>query len=140
MKKLEEIPKKEIFTVPEGYFDKLPGIIQSRITDNSKRKMERPAFFYALRYAVAVVLLFIVAVVWFSRNQDPADAESLLSSIQTEDLIAYLNDEDVSTDEMLEAVGFSEADLEEIEVEVYELTIDAEQLKIVVEEMNSNTL
>ena len=32
MKKLEDIPKKEIFDVPDGYFEKLPGKIQARIS------------------------------------------------------------------------------------------------------------
>ena len=38
MKKLEDIPKKQNFEVPEGYFEKLPGIIQSRVTQQHKEK------------------------------------------------------------------------------------------------------
>ena len=36
MKKLEEIPKKEVFKVPEGYFENLPGIIQARVAQQNK--------------------------------------------------------------------------------------------------------
>ena len=34
--KLEDLPQKEIFDVPEGYFEKLPGTIQARIAERQQ--------------------------------------------------------------------------------------------------------
>ena len=126
--------------VPEGYFDRLPGIIQSRVSENSQAKVRLPVSQFALRYALPVVVVAILGVMWFSKTSKPMDAESILASVQTEDLVAYLDEADVSTEEMLESVGFSEEDLEEIEVEVYELTIGEHDLLNVVDEINSNNL
>lgn len=119
MKKLEDIPKKQVFDVPEGYFEKLPGIIQSRVASEAKEKYTQPVFSYAMRYAIPLVLVFALVVFWFNREVNVISAESILASIETEDLVAYLDDADLSTDELLEDVVLDSNDVDEIEGEVY---------------------
>jgi hypothetical protein len=133
MKKLEDIPKKEVFNVPEGYFDKLPGIIQARVAKPEKERS--PVWGFALRYALPTVVLLAVGIVWFNQTHKVVDAEQLLSSIQTEDLVAYLNDSDITTDELLAEVEWSDDDAKEIEGNVYDLNLEGESLDDIVSEM-----
>lgn len=139
--KLEDLPKKEIFDVPEGYFEKLPGTIQARIAEGKQRE-SRVALRYAFQYALPLVILVTIGLVWFentsSSNQSPA--ELLLAEIQTEDLVTYLDDTDMTTDELLENASLDATDAEEIEQEVYGLDLDDETLDILTDEIDLNSL
>src|SRR5262245_33690840 len=119
MKKLEDIPKKEFFNVPEGYFENLPTVVQSRIAGQKKEKALRPVFSYALRYALPVVILGVIGYFWLGPKSNPTDAESILATIDTEDLVAYINESDLTTEELLESVQLDENDVDQIEGEIY---------------------
>jgi hypothetical protein len=125
MKKLEDIPKKQVFTVPEGYFERLPNKIQARI---SQPEEKQPFFIFSLKYAFPVVVLMAAGIFWYSQRTAPQDAESMLASVQTEALIAYLDESELSTEDILEDVEFNADDVEAIESEVYVLPLDDETL------------
>lgn len=128
MKKLEDIPKKNLFEVPEGYFEKLPAIIQSRVTGPSTRS--NPSFKFVLQFALPAMVVIVVAIVfWVSRPTSGATAESMLASIQTEDLVAYLKESDFTTEELLDAVELDVEDANEIEEAVYEFQLDDSELE-----------
>ena len=128
MKKLEDIPKKNLFEVPQGYFEKLPAIIQSRVTGPSARS--NPSFKFVLQFAVPAIVAIIVAIVfWVSRPTSDITAESMLASIQTEDLVAYLKESDLTTEELLDAVELDVEDANQIEEDVYEFQLDAFELE-----------
>jgi hypothetical protein len=129
MKKLEEIPKNELFTVPEGYFEKLPSRIQSRIASGSSS--EKSLFFvYRLQYILPAVLVVASAVAfWLSGLSTENDSENLLASVETSDLIAYLNESELTTEDVIENVDFNEEDLNEIENEVYDENLNGIDLK-----------
>lgn len=133
MKKLENIPKKNIYEVPEGYFDKLPGIIQSRV---AKEEVGQKSFFvYSLRYAIPVMALAIVAIVWvWSNKETDLNAEQMLATIDTPTLIAYLEDADLTTDELLESVSLSQEELMAIEGDVYTIDLDESELDDLMDE------
>jgi len=106
--KLEEIKKKNIYTVPEKYFDQLPTRIQSRVNEKkpvfgirinwgSVFKIATPAF-------AVILILFYFGINNTTGNQN---AEELLAQINTEDLIAYLETTDLTTDDILEELDFS---------------------------------
>jgi hypothetical protein len=123
MKKLEDISKKEVFTVPDGYFDTLPGVIQARVATQSRRRELLPSFSW--KVAVPAVMVLAAGIFWLTGPAEPTDAESILAAVATHDLVAYLNDsDDVSVDEVLESVEFNDNDLEEIESEVYVLELN----------------
>lgn len=124
MKKLEDIPKKEIFNVPEGYFDKLPTQIQSRVATGQKRNF---TFIGSLKYALPVVTLLVVGIFWFYPAQQQQDSTAMLAAVNTEDLVAYLNESDLSTDEVLESVDFNATDLDDIEGSVYDVNADEKE-------------
>lgn len=114
MKRLEDIPKKNIFQVPDGYFEKLPGVIQARVA-----KPEKAVWFVpVLKYALPVLAVVVAGILWFSDPKGNSFDEQL-ASIQTEQLIAYLDDSDLNFDELTESVTWSETDLVELEETVF---------------------
>jgi hypothetical protein len=121
MKKLEDIPKKEIFQVPDGYFEALPGILQSRIAN--KKSAQETSFFIryrmALGYSLSVVFILIASIFWYTRTAQSTDAESILAAVNTEALISYLEESDVTMEDLLQNIEFTGNDLEDIENEVY---------------------
>lgn len=112
MKKLEDISKKNIFEVPEGYFEKLPGMIQARVASPQPRSFVVPV----LKFAGPALAVLVAGIVWFSQ---PSTLTEELDGIQTEQLIAYLADSDLQTDDLVEAVTWSEDDLMDLEETVF---------------------
>jgi hypothetical protein len=118
MKKLEDIPKKHPFNVPDGYFDRLPGIIQSRVAEKSEVKETRPYFRYAFQYALPVIALAIVAVIYLTPST-PQTIDAMLASVSTEELIVYLEESEITADELLESMDLNAENVEAIESELY---------------------
>jgi hypothetical protein len=134
MKKLEDIPKKKIFNVPDGYFDRLPTQIQSRIASKQQHGF---TFISGLKYALTLVVIIIMAAVWFYQSpNDIQNTESMLAAINTEDLVTYLDESDLSTDEVLESVQFNNNDLNDIEESVYKINLDNESLENFINEVD----
>jgi hypothetical protein len=134
MKKLEDLPRKNIFEVPDGYFEKLPGIIQSRVTGGEKQS--RPAFSFALRLALPFVLLLaIVAAFLLNQPETDANAQSILASVQTKDLVAYLSEADFTTDELLDYVELDGEDVTQIEESVYEFQLNDPDIEDILNEV-----
>jgi hypothetical protein len=123
MKKLEDIPKQNIFEVPDGYFDRLPLKIQERVA----RPVASPWLLWApaLRYAVPVLLLAGMGIFWYQQNT-PMTIEDELARIQDDQLSLFLADESLSTDDLLETMTWSEEDLQSLENQVY-ATFDASE-------------
>lgn len=111
--KLDDINKKNIYTVPDKYFDKLPTKIQARVS-----KEASPPWFsldWKLLYKVAAPALVIIVMVFYFggfNQQERASAEELLAGVGTEDMIAYLEYTDISTDELIESIDFSDIELD----------------------------
>jgi hypothetical protein len=131
MKKLEDIPKNHPFKVPEAYFDKLPGIIQSRIG----QKEPMPYFRYAFQYALPVAILVTIAVIFFLPNSEQT-VDTMLASVSTEELVVYLEQSDITTEELLESMDLNAENLEAIESELYNLD-DVETLNELELELNN---
>jgi hypothetical protein len=102
MKKLEDIPKSDVFKVPEGYFDRLPGVIQARVADVPREAVWAPWLRYGLRFALPVAALVVAAV--FYRNAPGASPEELLASVNSTDLVVYLGETDITSDDLLEKI------------------------------------
>lgn len=104
--------KKNIYQVPEDYFEKLPQIIQARAVEPAI--VTRRNFAYVLRFAIPVILIIIVALVTLTNGTDDKgmNVEELLSEVSTEDLVEFLSNSDITTDEIL-----AEVDLFDLEFE-----------------------
>jgi hypothetical protein len=114
MKKLEDISKKNIFEVPDGYFEKLPGIIQARVA----KPEPTPWFVPTLKFALPIFAILAVGIFWYS-SQSQNTIEEQLAAIQTEQLVAYLDDATLNFDDLTESVTWSEDDLNELEEKVF---------------------
>jgi len=123
MKKLEDIPKKNPFDVPEGYFEKLPNIIQSRVSPAGYRFNGAARLVFQFAFPI-VVIAVVAGLFWISRPNADISAEKMLASIQTEDLVAYLKDMDFTTEELLNAAELDDEDASQIEEAVYEFQLD----------------
>jgi len=109
--KLEDIPKKTVFKEPEGYFDELPGIIQSRISEQERKPSW--TFGLVLRYALPVLAVGFALFLIF-RQSDPmySNPEELLASVDTEALSSYLIESDMTTEELLDFAQLDNVDIE----------------------------
>ena len=136
MKKLEDIPKKRAFEVPEGYFEKLPGVIQSRIAKPGEQRSWWSAYSYSLRFALTAVTLLVFGIFWYNHSQQDKSAESILASIQTEDLVAYLGEADLTTDELLDGVHLNEDDVNQIEESVFEFNLNDSEFEEIFNEID----
>lgn len=133
MKKLDDIPKKNIYEVPEGYFDKLPTVIQSRIAQQDGGRS--PFFSFSLRFALPALALVIIVGVWLlNSSEDDVNAEQLLASVDTSELVAYLEESDITTDELLETVSLNQDDVSAIESNVYRIDADQSELDELLDE------
>ncbi len=112
MKKLEDISKRNIFEVPDGYFDKLPSKIQARIEQNQPERSAFSVFSFSLRYAMpALVIGLAVYLIW---PKTTSKGEDLLASVSTEHLVAFLNETDMSTEDLLEAANLNENEADSV--------------------------
>lgn len=104
--KLSDLPKRNIYEVPDKYFDRLP----TQIMERTARAGFSPAPWYAavrkpLRLALAPLLILLVpGVVYFSQlpGKQP-DHEVALAVVDNEDIMDYL-----STYAVLESADFAE--------------------------------
>ena len=139
MKKLEEISKNHPFTTPEGYFEKLPGIVQARVSKESAVAESNPYFRYTLQYALPIVLIVVAAVFYFKPSSTEG-SENLLASVSAEELATYLETTEFNTDYWVDESNVDEESIDAIESSIftdielsdvvidrqYELTIDFE--------------
>lgn len=125
--KLEDIPKKHVFKEPEGYFDKLPGVIQSRIAE--KEPFFSTTWGVALKYALPVFIAGIAAFFVFRPNDSFNNPEQLLASVSSEELSYYLEESDLSTEELLDIVDLDGVDIDALNDSVFNQDIDKELLE-----------
>lgn len=142
MKKLDEIPKKSIFEAPEGYFDRLPGIIQARVSPLAVGAKQGPQwmpyFFFGLKYAL-LVLIVGAASFFFLNNSQTLSAEELIASVDSAHLVAYLEDSDLNSDDLLEIVPLNQEEAEAIQgSSIDELKINDEDVEYLSNEFGTD--
>lgn len=135
MKKLEDIPKKEVFRVPDGYFDRLPGVIQARVST-----AQEPAAVWLprLSYALPVVLLVAIGIFWYRSSPTvlgPSEVTAQLETIQAGQLASFLEDRELTDEELVDAVTWSSDDLQALENSVYSaMDVSNKELEKIIDE------
>ena len=137
-RKMSELDKKNIYKVPEGYFDELPNKIQSRI--QAEKKSSRQIWMNtSVRYAAAAAIVLLIA--WWGifnpSTPEITDPDQLLSEIPTAQLVAYIESTDMTADEILDEVYLDEQSFDEIfetEQEFLEDIYTEEELLIEIDE------
>lgn len=119
MKKLDDIPRKNPFEVPDGYFEKLPGKIQNRIAEANRPAQQYWFFSYKLQYVLPVVIMLVVAFVLVLRHEtETSSAEQLLAEVDTEILIDFIAEGELTTEELLDQLPVNEVDETSPELEL----------------------
>jgi hypothetical protein len=105
--KLDQIEKKNIFEVPEGYFEQLPMAIQAKVAVK-KRSFSFPSFFVSVKYAFPILCLALISFLWYQHNA--LVPNHTLNDVSTETLVAYLSESDITEDELLVYIDNSQLD------------------------------
>lgn len=138
MARLEDIPKKQALKVPDGYFEALPMRIQARI--ERQKSAERPAFSFgklALRYALPVLVVGIAAVLlWNNQSSRSGDPLSALNNVSSQELVAFLEDEGITTEDLLEQATLGDVNLDNMQKPLD--NISAEDLDAIANEFDIN--
>jgi hypothetical protein len=102
-KKLRGIPKRDVFSVPEGYFDSLQERIEKRIAQEEEKKIIsfRHWKYIGLAAAASIALLIMLLPRILSTENAPATAEELIDEITADDCLTYLRNTDIDTEEIL---------------------------------------
>jgi hypothetical protein len=93
--KLENLSKRNVYQVPDGYFDKLPSVIMQRVqpggTSNSRSWFGLR--YYSLRVALATLVTGGILATGLYLNQAPAAEPAPMASlaeIPNEEIMQYL--------------------------------------------------
>ena len=94
--RLEDLKRDVPFEVPDGYFDKLPSIIMSRLPATPERQ-PLVSWSWQRSLGLAGALSLIVALVWFTypQQQGPLGSERL-SQVSDDAILEYLTEENIS--------------------------------------------
>ena len=111
MKRLEDIPKKQSFKVPDGYFEDLPMRIQARIQAAEKKPLRIFEYSLVWKFALPIFLIGILSVAFWYNISEPEDSFSQLDTVPTEQLLAYLESDDITTEEIIENARFTSASI-----------------------------
>lgn len=123
--KLEDLDKKKVLQAPEGYFDDLSADIVNKIKNDKSQKTiafssSRHIF---LSVAASLALLLVSWVVFRSVVNNESKGEDFLASISDQEIIAYLEYEDLSSFDLSERVSVDSLNFQENSV-IPELDID----------------
>lgn len=106
---LDDFDKEQIFKTPQGYFEDLPQIIQSRvIAEDAKGKEKRwlPVPKLALQYAIPAFIAVIIGAFFLFKNADQGLAPAeIIAQVEDEAILYYLENEiDLTTEDILQSV------------------------------------
>ncbi|GHA78286.1 hypothetical protein [Pontibacter akesuensis] len=92
--KLNDIPKRQPYQVPDGYFDKLPMQVMARTVAPEAPAPWLEQVWRPMRLAIAPLLLLLVFVgVYFVNTQQAAQpAPATVASLSDAEIMQYLND------------------------------------------------
>jgi hypothetical protein len=111
VKRLEDIPKKQPFTVPEGYFDDLPMRIQARLQKPEAHPFWSTNWGLSLKLTVPVLAIGVVAILFWNIPTQSKDPFAKLDTIPSEQLLAYLESDAITTEEVIENVTFTNSSI-----------------------------
>lgn len=93
--KLEDLPKRTIYQVPDGYFDKLPTIVMARVASGNtatESKWITPLLYsYRAVFASLLLLIGFVGTFYLSQNQQQNSTVAILPAFSSNDIIEYVS-------------------------------------------------
>jgi hypothetical protein len=94
---LDDLPKKHLFAVPEGYFDELPQRVQARVA----KPAPRPAFTMSWNWqrtvaSLASVGLVVLLIFESMPRKQGALGTDVLSTVENEAIVDYLHNQNLT--------------------------------------------
>lgn len=120
MKKLDDIPRQDIFRVPDGYFENLPSIIQSRVAAQESRSFNLGL---ALKFAVPVLLMGAVGLWWWKTPERIENPEQLIASVSSADIAEYLIYQEITPDDFLESIDYDYLQADSLDLSASEILL-----------------
>jgi hypothetical protein len=106
--KLEDINKDNIFKVPDNYFENFPERLKKRIEETEQQKKVPVIRLRSIINIAAAAVILIFAIYGITKiNDNTVSVDQILSEISSEELVNYLVESDMSTDEFLESLDMS---------------------------------
>ena len=94
--RLEDLERNVPFEVPDGYFDKLPSIVMSRLPATPERQ-PLVSWSWQRSLGLAGALSLIIALVWFTYPQQQGSlGNERLSQVSDDAILEYLAEENIS--------------------------------------------
>ena len=139
---IESLERKNIHQVPDGYFDGLPLKIQSRINEEKEISSSVLVSRMQLTWAMtAAVVIFLIGWFIYPQSNEVYTTDQLLAGIESEDLIEYLYEEDISTDEIIASINeeYLIDELSTIETDMVDSELSDEDLESIYSELDYST-
>jgi anti-sigma-K factor RskA len=137
--KLDDLPKHNIYQVPENYFERLPMRIMERtVSAPVTQSWQTNMFWRPVRMAIAplVLLLVFLGVFYLNMPQDTEKGALNLASLNNQEIVDYL-----STYAKLESADFAElSSIERHELTADLLNIDSKTAEAELEYYQINTI
>ncbi|MDA0195397.1 MAG: hypothetical protein O2887_12690 [Bacteroidetes bacterium] len=130
--KIDDLKKENIFKVPDRYFEELPSLIQARVLAQAGSKQ---GWFVLPSVRWAVIATPVLAVIMYfvifrgPVEQTPVNIDAILAQVETNDLIAYLEDSDMTDAELISGLALESFEIDEITDELYLEDIDISDLE-----------
>lgn len=136
---LENIKKDNIFKVPENYFEDLPMKIQSRIAEESKPQTQTSWISqHQLTWSLSAAMIVLVfGIMYFMGKPVVQSPEEILAQVSTEDMVAYLEDSDLTVYDIVDAVDVNDLiDTEADHWEYLDEDISADELDEIYDDLD----
>lgn len=107
--RLDDLKKNRLLSdPPQDYFDKLPGIIQAK-TANQPRTQSQTYWIGALKLIPVAALMVLIALYSGLLNNEKSvpGFNVILSEVSSDDIIQYLEELDISNEEILAEVDIN---------------------------------
>jgi hypothetical protein len=109
--RVDELEKKNVFWVPDRYFDRLPSQIQARM---SGRNQAAPfSFGWLVRVGAFASVVLLVLSLWFFTGKPDTSPEAQLAQVSPEEIATYLQDSEVTSRELIEMISQTTATTDE---------------------------
>ncbi|MEZ4905077.1 MAG: hypothetical protein R2822_26650 [Spirosomataceae bacterium] len=129
--KLEDIKREVPYTIPEGYFEKLPSAVQVKIQEHISTKETIFPIQWGWRRSamVGVAASVIGALIWVTYPQQQGSlSEASLSQVSNDEIVNYLKDNQVTLHELRENVDLGDMYQNE-EILLKNLNVSEDDLK-----------
>ncbi len=136
--KLEDLDRSVPYEVPEGYFDKFPSAIQTRLHEHIAEKEHKFTISWSWRRTalVGIAASVVGVLLWITYPQKQHSVgEETLSQVSDEEIVKYLKDNQISQHEMSDQTQLSELYSGE-DVLLQQLNVDDEDLKKAIQEVD----